>query len=108
MNETEKTIYKVLDIVVEECSQSFLPITHKEVIGRGGNEQVRMARCIFVTQLLLLGYNDIVVYRFIGRTRQALEDMPNRSREYRKVSWAYRQMYDACSKRCEQFQTDRA
>lgn len=104
MNTNETLIYDILDMVIEECSQSFLPISREDIIGKGGNENVRMARCIFATQLLFSGYSDITIYTFLGRTRQSFEDILYRAKEYRKTSWVYRKMYDICSHRCEEIQ----
>lgn len=75
MNDKEGLIYTILDMVIEECSLSFVQVTREDIIGKNGNEIVRMARCIFVTELLFFGYSDFAIYTFLNRTRQALDDI---------------------------------
>ena len=49
MNDKEGLIYTILDMVIEECSLSFVQVTREDIIGKNGNEIVRMARCILDT-----------------------------------------------------------
>lgn len=104
MNEKEGLIYTILDMVIEECSLSFVSISRDDIIGKNGNEIVRMARCIFVTELLFFGYSDFAIYNFINRTRQALDDILFRAHEYRRKSWIYRKTEAKCTLRCEELQ----
>lgn len=108
MNNTESLIYTILDAIIEECSYSFAPITRDEIIGRNGNELVRMARCIFVTELKVLGYSNVVIYSFLNRTQQSLDEMTYRAHEFRKNSWIYRKTEAKCMTRCEEIQNQNA
>lgn len=104
MNEKEGLIYTILDMVIEECSLSFVSISRDDIIGKNVNEIVRMARCIFVTELLFFGYSDFAIYNFLNRTRQALDDILFRAHEYRRKSWIYRKTEAKCTLRCEELQ----
>lgn len=106
MNDKEGLIYTILDMVIEESSLSFVQVTRDDIIGKNGNEIVRMARCIFVTELLFFWYSDCAIYTFINRTRQALDDILFRAHEYRRKSWIYRKTEAKCTLRCEELQNN--
>lgn len=57
MNKKEETIYKILDIVIEECEVTEdAKITRETMLGKCKRENVCMARCMFVTMLRYMGY----------------------------------------------------
>lgn len=90
MNKKEETIYKILDIVIEECVVTDDEALRKEdILGKCKRENVCMTRCIFVTMLRYMGYSVSTIASIVHRSEQSVSDILNCDHQYRIKSPAY-------------------
>lgn len=60
MNNKQKLIEEILTIVVDCCNIDIygeVSITNEDVLSANRSENVCMTRCIFVTEMLFMGYS---------------------------------------------------
>jgi len=102
MNEKERIIEEVLEIVIDECEYSFRPIIKDEIVGKRGDVVLQMTRCIFVTELIFLNYSKPIIAAYLGRTEQAIDDILSAAHEYRciKKDWTYLVSEANSTRRC--------
>lgn len=91
MNRKEAIIEEVMNIVIEHCGYSFMPVTKEDIIGKRGNIVVQMTRCIFVTALRLLRYSKPVIAAYMHRSEQAIDDILYAAHTFKCVDseWTY-------------------
>lgn len=93
MNDKQKAIYKVLDIVVKCCVYDNVEgkeLTAEAVLSNNRSENIVMTRCIFVTQLLFLGYSRSTIARVLNRTERGISVLLENAHQLRIRSFAYR------------------
>lgn len=105
MNEKESNIYRILDIVVSECtieSSGIVTVTTEDVLGKSRKENVVMTRCIFVTEMLFMGYSVTTIASILNRSAQAVSNILVSAHQYRVKSWVYRQAEAKSTLRCKE------
>ena len=104
MNKKEETIYKILDIVIDECEVTEdAPITRETMLGKCKRENVCMARCMFVTMLRYMGYSVSTIAAIVHRSEQAVSDILTNDHQYRIKSPAYLIAEAECVVKLKQF-----
>lgn len=108
MNEKEKKIFDILDIVIEESStaeQDGTRITRDDVRGKCKKENVVMCRCVFVAMLMYMGYSKTTIAAFLNRSEQSVSNILLVAYEYKKRSWAYRVVDAHSTLRCNELRS---
>lgn len=93
MNNKQKLIDDILTIVVSCCSTDIYnenAITNEDVLGPNRSENVCMTRCIFVTEMLFMGYSKTTIANILHRSEKTIGNILNQAHTYRKTSYAYR------------------
>lgn len=96
MSSKKQQIFEsVLQVVVECCSIEIgdgeMTITAEDILGNSHRQSVHMTRCLFVTQMVFLGYTRDTISRILKRSEKSISDMLNNAHQYRIQSFAYRQ-----------------
>lgn len=90
VNEKDLVKRKVLAIVVEECTSADAPVSAKDVRGKNKTDVVCMTRCLFVTQMMFLGYSKTSIAGFLHRSEQSIKNILESAHQFKIQSWAYR------------------
>lgn len=93
MSDKQDLIEKVLDIVVECCKVDVYGveiITKEELLGECRNENACMTRCIFVTQMMFIGFSRSTIAALLHRSEKSVDRMLKQAHNYRITSYAYR------------------
>lgn len=93
MNNKEKSIYDVLDIVVNCCSTDINgkpSVTRDDVLGKSRQSNYVMTRCIFVTEMIFLGYTTATIALILHRSEPAIRHLLDSAHQFRITSNAYR------------------
>lgn len=106
VNDKEKRIYEVLDVVVSCCSMDIdgVPtLTPDDVVGKCRKTNVVMTRAIFVTELLFLGFSRDTIAQVLHRTVPAVGHLLDAAHGWRITSHAYRLAEAEATIKCKQF-----
>lgn len=93
MNRKQELINKIIDIVLECCNTEIYgvePITHDDLLGPDRSENVVMTRCIFVTQMIFMGFSRTTVANILHRNEKTIGNILTQAHQYRITSCAYR------------------
>lgn len=94
MNKKEELIWRVVDNVISCCCvtkhDGTKSITREDIIGKSREENVVMARCLVVEQMVHAGFTIATIGFIIGRTVQATRHLLKMSTQYYEISRAYR------------------
>ena len=104
MNDKEKYLNKILDVVVESCnyiSGGKLSITKEDILGKSRNENVVMTRCIAVTMMIQVGFSVTTCAGLFGRTTPAIRHMIQLDRQFAQTSMVYRIANRQADRRCK-------
>lgn len=81
MNDKEKELWRVIDNVIKCCAitnpDGTLNITREEVLGKSRAENLVMARCMVVEQMLHAGFSTTTTAQVLNRTVQAVRHLQN-------------------------------
>lgn len=105
MNGKESVIYKVLDIVVEECTCTIndeVTVTREDVLGKCKRDNVKMTRCMFVAQLRDLGYSTATIAAVLHRQPKAVPEILSVAYGYKKTSRCFRRANAKCTLRVDE------
>ena len=95
MNEKQALIEGILNIVLECCNvnEDGQPlITKEDIISKKRNDDVVMARCIFVSQLMFAGISRMAVGVYLQRDERSIRNILNQAHTYRMTSKLYRKL----------------
>lgn len=104
MNDKEKTIYQVLDIVVDCCSMDIdgrPSVSAEDVLGKSRQSNIVLTRCIFITQMLFLGYTTATIALLLHRSETAIRHLLEVAHQSRLTSKAYRLAEAEATLRCK-------
>lgn len=93
MNKKQSIIDKVLHIVVDCCSIDIdgeVQITAEDVRGRCRKDSVCMTRCIFVKQMVYLGYSRSTIAAYLHRDVKSIGNLIASANAFYDSSRAYR------------------
>lgn len=93
MSDKQDLISNVLQIVVDCCKvdvDGVEIITREEVLGDCRNENACMTRCIFVSQMMFIGFSRSTIAALLHRSEKSVDRMLRQAHEYRITSYAYR------------------
>lgn len=94
MNKKEELIWKVVDNVISCCcvtkADGTKSITREDIISKSREENIVMARCLVVEQMVHAGFTIATIGFIIDRTVQAVRHMLKMSTLYYETSRAYR------------------
>lgn len=93
MNNKQKLIEEILTIVVGSCNIDIygeVSITNEDVLSADRSDNVCMTRCIFVTEMMFMGYSKTTIARILHRSEKTIGNILNQAHGYRKTSCAYR------------------
>jgi len=106
MNDKEKRIYEVLDVVVDCCSMEIdgqITLTSSDVLSKSRKANVVMTRAIFVTELLFLGFSRDTIAQVLHRTVPAIGHLLDSAHSFRITSHAYRLAEAEATIKCKKF-----
>ena len=105
MNDKDNEMYRILDIVVSCCATEIregeFSISAEDVLGKSRNENVCMARCILVNQLIWAGYTVSTISSLLGRTQHAVRHIKDMNTVFVKSSRAYRLALSEATLKCK-------
>lgn len=93
MNDKQNLVNEILTIVVNCCKMDLFdikPITNEDILGPSRAENICMTRCIFVTQMLFMGFSRTTIANILHRSEKTIGNILNQAHNYKKVSYAYR------------------
>lgn len=93
MNRKQELITQVLDIVLGCCNTEIYgvtPMTSDDILGPNRSENVVMTRCLFVTQMIFMGFSRTTVANILHRNEKTIGNILTQAHQYRITSYAYR------------------
>lgn len=104
MNEKQKELYRILDLVVSCCvtEHGRASITRSDILGRSRTENAVMTRCILVAQLAKAGFSASTSAQLLGRTSAAIRHLMRLGTDYLRTSRAYRIAFQQASRLCQE------
>lgn len=95
MNDFERELYRIVECVVGCCATQVngngeMSVTVGDVLGKSRAENVLMARCILVGEIVVAGYSVTTAAQLLRRTPQAIRHLQELGYRYRRSSRAYR------------------
>lgn len=94
MNDKKKELWRVIDNVIKCCAittlNGTLSITREEVLGKSRAENLVMARCMVVEQMIHAGFSVTTIAQILNRTAQAVRHLEKLAFSYLKTSRVYR------------------
>lgn len=94
MNDKEKELWRVIDNVIKCCAitnpDGTLNITREEVLSKSCAENLVMARCMVVEQMIHAGFSVTTTAQVLNRTVQAVRHLEKLAFNYLKTSRVYR------------------
>lgn len=100
MNEKEKELRRIVEIVVGCCNTEDGGVTTDDVLGKTRKENVVLTRCILAAEIVRQGYSVTTAAWIMGRTVQAVRQMIANDAGYEKTSRAYRIAKAEVKKKC--------
>ena len=89
MNDKEKELWRVIDNVIKCCAitnpDGTLNITREEVLGKSRAENLVMARCMVVEQMIHAGFSVTTTAQVLNRTVQAVRHLEKLAFNYLKL-----------------------
>lgn len=104
MNRRDYIMSGIIDIVIDCCRSGMYgntDMTREKLLGRSRNEDVCMARAIFVSQLISAGYTISTISRMLNRTVQGIRHIIKSDSLLRKSSRAYNATVHEVEERCK-------
>lgn len=94
MNDKEKELWRVIDNVIKCCTIELqngeLSITREDVLGKSRAENLVMARCMVVEQMIHAGFSITTIATVLNRTVSAVRHLSKMSYTYISTSRVYR------------------
>lgn len=95
MNNKERYIQKIIDIVVSCCAteideEGTMSITKEDVLGKSRAENIVMTRCIIAMMLFGAGYSVTTIALILKRTPHAVRHLLVSGQNYQLCSRAFR------------------
>lgn len=93
MSDKQDLIDNVLRVVVDCCKvdvDGFDIITKDEILGDCRNENACMTRCIFVSQMMFIGFSRSTISALLHRSEKSVDRILKKAHEYRITSYVYR------------------
>lgn len=94
MNDKEKELWRVIDNVIKCCAIELqngeLSITREDVLGKSRAENLVMARCMVVEQMIHAGFSITTIATVLNRTVSAVRHLSKMAYTYISTSRVYR------------------
>lgn len=95
MNDKEKLLMKIVEIVVDCCATQIddtgrMSVTREDVLGKSRAENVVMTRCILAMMVVGAGYSITTTAQLLGRTVHAVRHLLEAGHSYHISSRAFR------------------
>ena len=94
MNDKEKELWRVIDNVIKCCAIELqngeLNITREDVLGKSRAENLVMARCMVVEQMIHAGFSITTIATVLNRTVSAVRHLSKMAYTYISTSRVYR------------------
>lgn len=95
MNDKQKLLYQILDIVVGCCATEIdeigtMSVTGEDVLGTSRAENVVMTRCILVMMIVGAGFSTTTAAQLLKRTPHAIRHLLDVGHQYHLTSRAFR------------------
>lgn len=95
MNEKQRLLYTILDIVVSCCQTEIdengtMSVTREDVLGASRAENVVMTRCILVMMIVGAGFSTTTAAQLLNRTPHAVRHLLEVGHQYHLTSRAFR------------------
>lgn len=94
MNKKEQEIWRIIDNVIKCCAMKMpdgsLSITKEDVLGKSRAENVVMARCMVVEQMLHAGFSVTTIAIILNRSPQDVRHLRRLAYHYIETSRVYR------------------
>lgn len=104
MNDKEKELNRIIDIVVECCDMAEHGVITKELLLSGSKrENIVMTRCILVYEVVRAGYTITTCAELLGCTTQMARMLMTKDGDFQRSSRAYRLAKEEATKLCDSF-----
>lgn len=94
MNKKEQLIYSIIDNVIKCCCVTKVDgtpsITREDILSKSRAENIVMARCLVVEQMVHSGFSITTIGLILNRTVQATRHLLKMSTQYYETSRAFR------------------
>lgn len=104
MNKKEEELHKIVELTLSCCntSQEEQDIGIDDILGKSRRENLVMARCILVSQMIRQGYSVTTASKLLGRTTQTIRRMLVSNDRFLHSSRAYRIASEDIRSKCRQ------
>ena len=93
-NDKERELYRIVDCVAKCCAirlpDGKMSITREDLLGTKRTENLVMARCILIMQLVRAGYSITTTAQLLDRTVAAIRHLNSVAHNYHAASRAFR------------------
>lgn len=105
MNRKKEELHRIVELTVSCCntSQDGQDISIDDILGKSRRENLVMARCILVSQMIRQGYSVTTASKLLGRTTQTIRRMLVSNDRFLHWSRAYRIASEEIRDKCRQF-----
>ena len=106
MNDKEKMLMQIVDIVVECCATQVnesgrMSVTKEDVLGTSRAENVVMTRCILAMMVVGAGYSVTTTAMLMNRSVHAVRHMVEVGQQYHMSSRAFRIAFAEATLKCK-------
>ena len=105
MNDKERIVYEILNIVVSCCTMEIdgvQTVTAEDVLGPCKKSNVNMTRCIYVTEMLWAGFSTETIAIVLHRTEPTVRHILDAAHQFRVTSRAYRLAEAEATLKCKE------
>ena len=105
MNRKKEELHRIVELTVSCCntSQDGQDISIDDILGKSRRENLVMARCILVSQMIRQGYSVTTASKLLGRTTQTIRRMLVSNDRFLHSSRAYRIAIEEIRDKCRHF-----
>lgn len=91
MNDKEKELYRLVDIVIECCSMNGNEQELRKKVLEGARDDVTVfTRCMLARVLAFAGYSNATIAMLLHRDQKSVRNMLETARDFRKARRTYR------------------
>lgn len=94
MNKKEELIWSIVDNVIKCCcvtkADGSISLTREDIVGKSREENIVMARCLVVEQMVHAGFSISTIGFILDRSVQAIRHLLRLSTQYYETSRAFR------------------
>lgn len=100
MNDKEREVYKIVDIVIACCAwDGNEEELRKRVLGGSRDDNTVLTRCMMARMLAFAGYSNATIAMLLHRDQKSVRNMLESARDLRKQRRSYRIAEDEAMRR---------